>query len=147
MGRLAAQIGAKPYLDSNVWIYSIERVAGLHVFADAMFVASDNAELNVVCSELALSEVLVKPMESGDHRLTQVYVSALQTVGSRSIVPVSRDVLMRASEIRAKHRLKLPDAIHAATAELSGCTSFITNDQRFNGRVAIPVVMLTGLVI
>lgn len=55
------------------------------------------------------------------------------------MAPVSRDVLLAAARLRAEIGLKLPDAIHVATAQLTGCDQFLTNDAR--------VPALPGLVI
>jgi predicted nucleic acid-binding protein len=52
-----------------------------------------------------------------DHRLL--------TVG-----PVTREILIEAARLRGLSRIKLPDAIHAATALQKGCSSFLTNDDR-----------------
>jgi predicted nucleic acid-binding protein len=39
--------------------------------------------------------------------------------------------------------LKLPDAIHAATALSSQCTTFLTNDQRFQSVPGFQTVLLS----
>ncbi len=145
MGRIVAQIGNRPYLDSNAWIYSIERVLPLHVQSDAVFVASDCAELTVFSSEPTVAEVLVRPLKMADAALTRAYQAVLQTTGNRLIVTVSRDVLCAASQICANHGIKLPDAIHIATAELSGCSSIVTNDRQFVGKSTLPVVLLSSI--
>jgi len=36
-----------------------------------------------------------------------------------------------AARFRAEHRLKIPDALHAATAVWSGSTGFVTDDPVF----------------
>jgi predicted nucleic acid-binding protein len=51
--------------------------------------------------------------------------------GGFEVQPVSRDVLIEAAGLRA-HRasIKLPDAIHIATARMSSCTFFVSDDRR-----------------
>jgi hypothetical protein len=39
--------------------------------------------------------------------------------------------LEEAARLRAPTKLKLPDAIHLATATLNGCDCFLTNDDSF----------------
>jgi predicted nucleic acid-binding protein len=52
------------------------------------------------------------------------------------IVPVTRDILIDAARLRAQHlTLKMPDALHAATALASGAEFLVSNDTRF---AAIP---------
>lgn len=47
-----------------------------------------------------------------------------------STVGINRDVFDLATELRALHSIKTPDAIHLAAALISGCDEFWTNDKR-----------------
>lgn len=49
-------------------------------------------------------------------------------------------LLAEAARLRAISRIKLPDAIHAATALQRECTSFLTNDDR----LTIPGIKVLG---
>jgi predicted nucleic acid-binding protein len=46
------------------------------------------------------------------------------------ILPLSRDVLEKATELRAMYHFKTPDAIHLATAIINQCDVFLTNDKK-----------------
>ncbi|MGC4002203.1 MAG: PIN domain-containing protein [Pirellulales bacterium] len=82
-------------------------------------------------SELTLSEVLVHPLRLGNADLASIYMKMLAGAYWLSVVPVSPPVLEAASVLRASQRsLKLPDAVHVATAMFSGCSHFLTQDQR-----------------
>ena len=94
-------------------------------------------------SELTLIEVLVKPFRDGNSELQTVYRQAIQSSGELSVVPISRDVLVEAAQLRANLNLKLADAIHAATALLTECSTFMTNDQRFQIVPGFHVVLLS----
>ena len=48
------------------------------------------------------------------------------------IVLLSRDVMDRATVIRAQYRFKTPDAIHLAAAVIANCDVFLTNDHRLD---------------
>ncbi|MBS3952720.1 MAG: PIN domain-containing protein [Methylomicrobium sp.] len=39
-------------------------------------------------------------------------------------------LIARALNLRVKHKIKTPDALHLATAIENGCTEFWTNDNR-----------------
>jgi predicted nucleic acid-binding protein len=43
--------------------------------------------------------------------------------------PIARDVAMGAARLRAASRMKPPDAIHVATAEVAGCADFVSADR------------------
>ncbi|WP_335130460.1 type II toxin-antitoxin system VapC family toxin [Nostoc sp.] len=59
------------------------------------------------------------------------------------VIPVSRQVLIEAVQLRASINIKLPDAIHAATALLTQCSTFLTNDQRFRSVPNLSVILLS----
>jgi len=75
-----------------------------------------------------------------------VYEHLLDPAGPLGVRAITRPILTRAAELRAAHTaLKLPDAIHAATALLDGCTTFLTNDGRFAVVPPLPVLLLSQL--
>lgn len=59
------------------------------------------------------------------------------------VLALSREVVDRATEIRARYAFKTPDAIHLAAAALSSCEMFLTNDLRLDRFTELPVVALT----
>ena len=62
------------------------------------------------------------------------------------VAPVSRAVLVEAARLRPTTRMKLPDAIHAATARLSGSTVLLTNDAGIAAVAGVEVVRLSEAV-
>jgi predicted nucleic acid-binding protein len=84
----------------------------------------DRGEMVAVTSELALAEILVKPLRDGNLVARQEFEAMLVPGGPLKVEPVRQSTLIRSAELRAAHAsLKLPDAIHAATALLAGCTT------------------------
>lgn len=55
------------------------------------------------------------------------------------IVPLTRDVIDRATEIRAQFNFKTPDSLHLAAAVVSNCDVFLTNDHRLNCYTGITI--------
>jgi predicted nucleic acid-binding protein len=49
-----------------------------------------------------------------------------------AIVPLSRQVVDRATAIRAQYGFKTPDALHLAAAVEAPCDVFLTNDHRLD---------------
>lgn len=124
MGSLNAVAGGAVYLDANILIYAVEDTAGRGASLRPLFDRVDRGEVHAVTSELTEAEVLVKPIRDGAAALRLQYEELLDPAGPLAIAPVSRAVLIRAAELRAAHPpLKLPDAIHSATALLAGCTT------------------------
>jgi predicted nucleic acid-binding protein len=69
----------------------------------------------------------------------------LRSSSTLQVVPITREVLVTAARLRAEQGLKLPDAIHAATAQLTNCQQFLTNDTRFKNLPGLPVLLLSQL--
>jgi predicted nucleic acid-binding protein len=57
---------------------------------------------------------------------------------------VTRAILRGAAQLRASTNVRLPDAIHLATANAAGCDSFLTNDQQLQSRTTLRVVVISA---
>jgi len=55
----------------------------------------------------------------------------------------ARPTLLSAARLRAQLGLKLPDAIHAATAQVMGCTALLTNDTGFKRLPGVQLFLLS----
>lgn len=127
------------YLDSAPIIYVVERVAP--------YAANVEARLNqsnvVLCtSELTRLECRVKPIRDNDEDLLKDYDEYFDT-GLAEVIPLSREVIDHATDIRAGYNFKTPDAIHLAAAMQACCDVFYTNDlrlEKFKG-IVIEVVL------
>jgi predicted nucleic acid-binding protein len=131
MGRVSDELGTKVYFDTNIIIYAIEGFAAFDDQIKALLQAMDDAEISVITSELTLAEVLVKPIKDQDTTVQQLYRSFLTASPVLQMAPIARNILEEAAHLRATTKLKIPDAIHLATANLNGCDSFLTNDALF----------------
>jgi predicted nucleic acid-binding protein len=100
------------YLDTAPVIYTVEQVVPFATVVDARLAA---AGVIRVTSDLTRLECRVKPMPDGNMALLTDYDEYFANSVSE-IVPLSREVMNRATEIRAQFRFKTPDAIHLAAA-------------------------------
>ena len=105
----------------------------------------DAGEIVAVTSELTLAEVLVKPFQDANLPAQKAYRSFLTPTLALQIVPVDSLVLLEAARLRAVARVKLPDAIHLATANRCGCDSFLTNDIALQSALSANVKILACL--
>jgi predicted nucleic acid-binding protein len=97
-------------------------------------------------SALTLLETLVGPLKVGDTVLADAYRRLLQRSADLQLVAVSELVLEQAAVLRASTGLKTPDAIHAASALVSGCAQLLTNDPAFRRIPGLVVVVLSDLI-
>ena len=129
------------YLDSSALIYSVERHEPYFGLLAPMWQQAGRGHLLLLSSELALTEVLVRPIREGNEVLISRYREMFASADVR-LVPASRQSWEDAARLRADHGLRTPDALHAATALQERCDIFITNDADFRRTAELPVVVL-----
>ena len=121
----------RTYLDTNALIAILEKEGDLDQAQRAFVGEIEEGGVEAVTSELTLAECLVKPIAERDEALVRAYLSLLAADSPfLRVSTVSRPVLLEAARIRAGTGVKLPDAIHVATADVSGCEVFVSNDRR-----------------
>ncbi|MCL2641088.1 MAG: PIN domain-containing protein [Phycisphaerales bacterium] len=145
MGKLNNLLGQKIYLDTNIFIYALEQHPEYADVVDRLFAHFDAAEAVAFTSELALAECLVKPCADGNGDFQMRYQAAITTRPGLIVYSVSRSIIIRAAHIRAAHKIRLPDALHLATALDAACDAFLTNDQLVKPIPGIAVVQLADL--
>lgn len=146
MGSVTLPTGGSVYLDANCIIYSYERVEPYRTVLQPVWDAAGPQTFEIVTSDLAFLEVMVKPFRTGNARLEAGFRALLFQSSTIRLIPISRATLDQAARLRASTNLKTPDAIHAATALLEGCSLFLTNDPAFRRVPGLGVVVLSDLV-
>jgi predicted nucleic acid-binding protein len=58
------------------------------------------------------------------------------------MVPIERSILIEAAGLQAKVKLRLPDAIHIATAIAADCRTVLSNDRRLRVPPSIKLLRL-----
>lgn len=121
------------YLDANVFIDAFEN-DGVPVTRGRLVLDHVRAGGAVgVISELIVAELLTKPLESGDKELCDAYEALFVSSSTIETFPIDRRVLVQAARLRATVKsMRMPDAIHVATAKLHDCAAFVTADRRLS---------------
>ena len=121
------------YLDANPFIYLIEGEVELSAPLVPLFGRLKEAVGTAVTSELTLAEVLSPTTRRGKlpPQTRRAYLNLLVWGSFIGLEPITRPVLYETVEFRAVRKLKLPDAIHLATAFRLGCRFFMTRDSQF----------------
>jgi predicted nucleic acid-binding protein len=143
MGQLTLPAAGSVYVDTSAVIYRVERIEPYLTASLPLWDALDAGQAQVATSELTLLEVLVKPLRDGNLSLATLYHTVLLGTVGLNCHPVSRAVLESAARLRAAQHLKTPDAIHAASALVAGCTLFVTNDPAFRKVIGLNVAVLS----
>ena len=144
MGPLIVPVNGPVYLDTNGFIYSVERLEPYRTLLEPMWQRARAGEFDIVSSDIIVSETLVKPLRDGD-TVVEMLLRALFDAQEVRLIPATRELWEDAARVRAYTRLKTPDALHAATALQAGCALFVTNDTDFRRVQGLPVIVLDDL--
>lgn len=144
MGALGTKLkGQKVYLDTNIFIYALEAMKPWAELLREAFVSLEAGEWHAVTSSLSIAECLVKPFEMERNDLVAAYRAALSPSQYLHIAPLREEILVDAARLRAKHKFKLPDALHIATAMEEGCTAMLTNDAQFRKVATVQCILMS----
>jgi predicted nucleic acid-binding protein len=141
MGRLNIEDGAIVYVDSVIFIYTLQSDQKYFSILNVFWEKFQSRKIQILTSELALMEILVQPLKLSDSQRITGYERFL-TESNIQLIPISRQILKKAAQLRSIKRIKTPDAIHASTAIHHGCTIFFTNDRGFQNTPGLQVLIL-----
>ncbi len=116
------------YLDASPVIFLIEGLEPLREKVRARLRRSTSAGDELVVSDLTRFECRIRPLRARNHVALDAY-AAFFASAEVVVDPVSRRAWELAAEIRARHGLKTPDAIHVACAGTLGCDLLLTGDE------------------
>lgn len=121
------------FLDANIIIYRVEAVEPFnqHVLTALRALVEKYPDSGFAVSRLSLMECLVKPLRDQNTADMDRYRGFFSSTGLQ-IVEVSALVIETATILRARHGLRTPDAIQAASAlSIKGPVTFLTGDRQF----------------
>jgi predicted nucleic acid-binding protein len=146
IGQALARVqGQRVYVDTNIFIYFLERhdryfdavVPFFQLFNDGLSIA--------YTGDAVVAETLYKPYQINDTLRVSEFKEFFSNDEFITVLPHTKKVFELAAELAPKRGMKLIDALHYATAALAGCKFILTNDLGFASSDAIEVLHLEGL--
>lgn len=144
MGIEASLKGKRVYFDTNIFIYIFE---GSPQYQDAIKLVLqlvESEEIEAFTNEITLGELLVFPFKNKQERIARTYIQALNNPDFVALTPTTQDIHIKAAQIRAEYGIKYPDAVHVASALLSACDVFLTNDRKIKAVDPLEMVYLSS---
>jgi predicted nucleic acid-binding protein len=140
-----AQLGELPNnarvtVDSAPIIYFLEDHPKFAARFAPVFDAAANGALSIFVSTITVAEVMAGPLRSGNDILAAQYHEALRGSKNWEIIPVTEEIAILATRIRAIRKLRLPDAIQVATAVATGSVALVTHDIDFSNVQEIKII-------
>jgi predicted nucleic acid-binding protein len=116
-------------VDSAPIIYVLEDHPELAAVFRPVFEAHDEGLLRLAVTTVTLAEVLTGPLGARDEVLTERYRATLK---SWFIVDLDAEIAESAARLRPACKLKLADAVQAASALAVGADALVTHDRDFS---------------
>ena len=133
-------------IDTGIWIYHFEQHPQLAAAAGKIIESLEEGKFRGVASELTLLELTVKPLQLGRQDVADDCELLLDYFPNFELVPISREILLEAAALRARQRLRTPDAIQIATGLGTGATLAVTNEEGWRNFPLIETLILTDLI-
>ena len=100
----------------------------------------------MLTSVMTSIEITTKPLMLGDQKSAARLRDFLVNTDGLRMLPIDLEVADEASRIRARYKLKTPDAIQVATAITHGADLIVTNDKQWQRLEEITVLQLSDLI-
>jgi predicted nucleic acid-binding protein len=132
------------YVDTAPVIYLVEQNSQFFDSVRAVFQKVDEGQFRVVASPITLAECLVGAYRMNQPQLATNFIQCL-TQQPTDFVQISAEIGQRAAQLRVKYNLQLPDALQIATAIVSNCQAFLTNDAQLQRVTELRVFLVSEL--
>ena len=116
-------------IDSAPIIYVLEGHLELAAVFRPVFEAHDEGLVRLAITTVTLAEVLTGPLGARDEVLAERYRATLK---SWFVVDLDAEIAESAARLRAACKLKLADAVQAASALAIGADALVTHDRDFS---------------
>jgi predicted nucleic acid-binding protein len=133
-------------LDTSIFIYQLEANVRYLALTNHIFSWLEQPGSSSITSTTTMTEVLVQPYRALDEQRVDEFFGLLSTYPNLEWIAPDLQIADRAAQIRARHRLKTPDALQAATAVQARATGLITNDPVFERVDEFDTLVLEQLV-
>jgi predicted nucleic acid-binding protein len=102
----------------------------------------ERGRCQAVTSTLTFLEILVQPYRTRDDERRAALSALLASFPGVTWMAVDLPIADRAAALRARYRLRSPDAIQLATALQADADAFLTNDRDLRRVVEVPVLLI-----
>ena len=133
-------------LDTSIFIYQLEANVRYLALTDYIFSWLEQPGSSAVTSTITMTELLAQPYRALDEQRVDEFFGLLSTYPNLEWIAPDLQIADRAAQIRARHRLRTPDALQAATAVQARATGLITNDPVFERVDEFDTLLLDQLV-
>ena len=129
--------GALVMVDSAPIIYVLEGHPKLAPRFQPLFERHAKGEIAFAVTTITIAEVLTGPLSARNEALVKRYRAVLE---SWQVIELTADIAESAARLRASLKIKLSDAIQAASAIAINADALVTHDRDFSRVTGLRVV-------
>jgi predicted nucleic acid-binding protein len=132
------------FLDTAPVIYFIEAHDQFGPLVKQVVDLMNENRIQAFTSVLTLSEVLPKPVETGNDELAEKFKAYLKNGPNLTLLPITDIIGEALGVLRGKYPyLKTVDAVQIAAALDADAEAFLTNDKKLSGIKEIKILVLS----
>ena len=121
--------GSKVFLDTTPLIYLLEDDVNFGQKTEKIFAQLAHQNKKLISSVITCTEFFVQPCRENNLIRIQAFWEFVQEC-EMPLYPIDMKIALKAAEIRAEYKFKAMDSLQLATACMSGCDLFLTNDKQ-----------------
>lgn len=129
-------------LDTMVFIYYFEGANPFVSRIGKMLGEIERGTLRAVTTVITLSEILAKPLAEKNVELADEYKNVLNSFPHLKMIEINQHVATLAASLKAKYKIKLPDALQISGGLFAGAGLFISNDKKLKKVRELKVITL-----
>lgn len=134
------------FVDTAPIIYYLENSALYMDSVKKFFEKCMKENIQVVTSAITIEEYLVFPYSSGKMEFADNFKGFIEYMNIM-VVDIDSNIAEQGAKIRGKYKnFKTMDALQIATAIVSGCDMFFTNDKQLRQEKELPCMTMDDLV-
>lgn len=142
---LASMYGQNVYIDTNVFIYFLDKDPIFFSVATLFLQAVADGRIIGHTGDAVIAETMVKPYKIDDVAIISGFKDFFHKKDFLSIHSHNTTTFELASQIAGKQSMKLVDSLHLATAIKAGCQYLITMDGGFKSVGGVKIIQLQNL--
>lgn len=133
------------FVDTAPIIYYLENSSLYMDFIKTFFAKCIEEDIQVVTSAITVEEYLVFPYSSGQMELVDNFKRFIEYMNIE-VVDIDSVIAEQGAKIRGRYKnFKAMDALQIATAVVSGCDMFFTNDKQLRQEKELPCMTMDDL--
>lgn len=133
------------FIDTAPIIYFLENSSLYMESMGKFFTKCMKQHIKIVTSTLTIEEYLVFPYRSGRMEFADNFKRFMEYMNIE-VVDINSNIAEQGAKIRGKYKhFKAMDALQIATAVISGCDIFFTNDKQLRQEKELPCMTIDDL--